>query len=486
MSTQNTLNYLALILFLPIFVLSCTEEEIIPTDKINPNRIVEPTTNIESAADLIHPKWSNRIIVHPSGDMTGITDAAAIEDALNLVGPHGVVQLDAGDFFLNRPVSAPEGFSGMLRGKGKEATAIFGVGSEAEPFPLTTILDGLPLTEQDRAVLFHFPSPGGRLVVERLAVSLKSGFFTETIETGFFGPNDLFAFFVVDIGDEEVNTTFRDLLLQGIEANDNGPFLSFLQFQPGQGIVVSGSSENFPEPVSGGRHSVSKSMFDQLGLQAINLQLFDRANIQIRNNTLTDIKQVITRLVTGSVIDISRNNIENESLGGIVVTQEGFPVGEDKNLVFIKNNRVKTDGFMSIEIGAAPNFKSLIANNHITVGPDPNDILGNLTGIGLFPGQEKALLINNTIRGTSESAIAFFGVSKSLAVSNDVSGHNSTEANYLLDPDTFKNLIINRGNSTFIDDGIDNRVINLPVGFEANPTLDIQKMMKEHMSTYSF
>jgi hypothetical protein len=203
--------------------------------------------------------------------------------------------------------------------------------------------------------------------------------------------------------------------------------------------------------------------------------------LEIRNNKLTEVKQIITRLLNGSQVVIENNHISSFAFGTIVVTQEFQEAGEDKNQVFIRRNNIHTDGFMGIEIGAAPNFQVFISHNIIEMGADPTGFLPSLTGIGLFPGQDKALVHGNTIRGTSEFAIALQGVSNSLLLGNNVTSHTSTaEASYLLDADTFHNLVINKGEASFIDDGTDNRLIFLQDFGRLPLDAEITKALKEH------
>lgn len=437
---------------------SCSEEELTP--------LGSEIENPESGIFHHH----NVITVYPSGDISGFTDAENIENALSSTYPEGAVQLAQGEFYTNRPVVV-EGFNGGLRGSGKSKTTVIGVGTDTDPFPLTTIRDVFQDSFQDQPVLFYFPNPVEKVKVSDFTVTLSDGFFTEDTGGGFLGPNDMYGFFFVDIGPGNVNTSFSNLRLQGIPVNPGGPFENVIQSQPAQGIVVTGNNENFPFPISGGMHAVAKCHFDQLGLQSIVLQLLDHARLNVRRNVLTNVKQVITRYLNGSLVKIEDNNIDSFSFGAIVVTQEFEEAGPDQNLVFIRRNTINTNGFMGIEIGTAPNFKVIISYNKITVGPDPTGFFNNLTGIGLFPGQEKAVVIHNKVSGESEYAIALFGgsqndaqpgVSHSLVVGNNVTGHSPFAASYFLDFGTTQNLVINKGEASFIDDGIDNRVIMLP------------------------
>ena len=77
---------------------------------------------------LAVPAWGNNVIrVAPSGDVTGVTDANNIEDALRAVGWRGRVELTDGDdatvdqYYTNRVVVV-EGFSGIITGENRDST----------------------------------------------------------------------------------------------------------------------------------------------------------------------------------------------------------------------------------------------------------------------------------------------------------------------------------------------------------------------------
>lgn len=74
------------------------------------------------------------IILLPSGDATGVTDANSIETALNTLNPGETILLGVGTFYINRTIVASEGFNGTLRGVAMDDTEIIGVGSNASPF----------------------------------------------------------------------------------------------------------------------------------------------------------------------------------------------------------------------------------------------------------------------------------------------------------------------------------------------------------------
>jgi hypothetical protein len=72
---------------------------------------------LASSASASKPDSS--VVVKPSGDELGITDAANIEAALRQADGGGVVKLKRGDYYVSRAIDVP-GFDGALVGKGKE------------------------------------------------------------------------------------------------------------------------------------------------------------------------------------------------------------------------------------------------------------------------------------------------------------------------------------------------------------------------------
>lgn len=64
-----------------------------------------------------------KIIIRPSGDLTGATDRSAIQQALEDCSRGGVVELKKGHYYIDGPVVA-EGFKGTLRGAGMNRTIV--------------------------------------------------------------------------------------------------------------------------------------------------------------------------------------------------------------------------------------------------------------------------------------------------------------------------------------------------------------------------
>jgi len=142
--------------------------------------VLRTTMAFSSAGDQI-------IELEPSGDMTGVTDANNLEVALEAVkASGGTVELEDGSYYVSRPIVV-EGFNGILKGDSMKKSIIIAVrGPDNEGFGLTTNNPpGWPLP-----MLFSFPFPTGKLVVEDLTLQAKE---YKRKDGTIYGPADLYA-----------------------------------------------------------------------------------------------------------------------------------------------------------------------------------------------------------------------------------------------------------------------------------------------------
>jgi len=400
-------------------------------------------------------KTSNKvkadIIVFPSGDLSGVTDASNIESALNNISPNGIVLLTEGTFYVNKTIVAS--FNGTLTGVSTADTEIIAVGSQATPFLnglINNIPGGFPFPVYNSALLF-IDSPNNSVTVSNLSASVPDGFVAES---NFFGNNDLFSFITVSVVGIS-DTHFDNLKLTGNNVVQlNNPVF---KFQPSYGITVLGDSSEFPIMTSGGNHTVTNTEISKIGIQATVHELMRNATIEIANNTLFDVKQIITRFLDGCEVAVDNNNIDAESFGSIVITQEGVPIGGSTNTVKISRNKVYTSGFSSVEIGIAngtANFDLLIEKNKLTnEGADPIGFFNNVAGILIDAGNDGALVQDNTIRGTSNFGIIQLS-NDGLFIENNLQGLTPEVSDYILVGNN--NTVTDNGNSTLIDFGIGN------------------------------
>jgi hypothetical protein len=402
------------------------------------------------------------ITIAPSGDLSGVSDADNIQIALDNLATGGTILLESGSFYINRTIVAPSGFSGTLRGSGKDDTEIIGVGDDLVPFLNDQIYTaGNPLSFEGSS-FFFFPDLAGSVTVSNLSASLPDGFATEDND---FGDNNLTAFITVNLSGDGADTHFENLKLTGT-SEDPDVLEPWYFSQPLWGIQVLGDRDpgDFPIPsYEGGVHTITSSEISKVGIQATVHETLKNASIEISGNSYSEIKQTLYRWLDGCNVSITKNSMETISWGAIVLTQEGFPIPGAPNTVIISRNNVSTSGYMPIEIGPIPdggaNFMLLIEKNKLTNnGPDPLGWFDNFAGIGIFNGNDEAVVRNNIIRGE-----AFFGILQEsnggTFVGNNLQGINALDAGYGLFGDS--NTVVGKGNSTVIDGGVDNIITGL-------------------------
>ena len=456
---MNLLEYLKpglIFIFLTVLMGSCSKEE----------STYLPDPELDTEVEL------RSINITPSGDVAGVTDANAIEQALNDANPGEEVKLEKGIFYINRPIVAPVGFKGKLKGKkpGDDGTRIIAVGSQAAPFGLTTVSNfefaSDPSQEVGLTTMFYFPEPSESLTVSDMELVVDDEFFSEFWTSPPSGPTNALAFMIyVAMGDSEANTTFKNLKLQGTDITPGYVRAEFLPFQPVFGITVSGDSETLPVPQSGGDHKVEKCDFDKMGLRPIEYRLFKDAKIEIKENTITNVKQVLVKWLNGTDVKIENNFISHTLLGGLVVSQEGESVGTDPCKIEIKNNSVETGidpifpfsfgAEVGIEIGSATNFDVTIKNNDIQLVPLNNSYPRAGISIG---GVDGAKVENNDITGQSIEGIILFGASNCELKGNDLANLTASSAGYTLDDNTNNCTVEIPDNASVLDNGMDNTI----------------------------
>jgi hypothetical protein len=405
--------------------------------------------------------------ISPTGDLSGIADYQAIQDAFNYAGPGDKIDLKNGVFYINHTITIPEGFGGIFKGEGKNKTVIIGVGTSEAPFQNGTIPrpNYPPLTDNvSGSAFFYFYHPSTELKVMDLTVRIPENFVSAPNDMLWGNPGvstDLSAFFIVDLGSEDCNTSFKNINLEGTENNYVDVF-PWLAHQPYFGIEVLGNPEPFPALISEGTHKVSNCNFSKIGVQATVHQAFKGASIDILNNTFEDIKQVIVRLLDGVDVTIKNNKMNTFSFGAVVVSQEGLEIPGNKSDVLIANNKIYTDGYAAIEIGFTnfpmnkADFNLIIKNNNIRKGDSPIPGLPNYSAITISNGEEGALIKKNIISGYSQYGIAVNNVSNSLFDKNKFNGFTAEYDYHLYQSDY--NTICKSGPTTILDEGTGNQL----------------------------
>lgn len=450
-SKENFTRLCAIILVLNFF--SCSEYGLEPANGSLQSGALQ--NGSLQGGDILNGVFT----IAPSGDVSGVSDANNIQFALDNIIPGGTILLKKGAFYTNRTIVAPGGFAGILKGSGKDNTKIYCVGDNIVPFLNSQIYNtGNPYSLRGSSIFF-FRDLTGSISVSDFSVSLPDGFATEYSD---FGDNNLTAFITVNLAGDGASTRFDNLRLTGTNADPQGA--SWYISQPAWGIQVLGdrNPDDFPIPsYSGGRHSITNTDISKVGIQATVHEILKNATIEISGNSYSEVKQTIFRYLDGCNISITKNRMKTFTLGAIVVTQEFFPMPGAINSVVISGNTVSNAGYMPLEIGTTlPNgagFKLLIESNTLTsAGPDPIGWFPNLTGIGIFSGNDGAVVRNNIIRGQT-----FLGILQQsnggTFVGNNLVGSNAFDASYALFGNN--NTIVNMGTATVFNGGEGN-IIN--------------------------
>ena len=413
------LSFLTILSVVLVFS-SCEDTTVAPQPEVA--GIEDSSFEFKSAPD---------ITLNPSGDLTGVTDADALETALNALPVGGNLRLNKGDYFINREIVVSN-FDGTIYGQGMSKTTINGVGDNATPFI------------SNYFILFDLPS--GSISIEKISFELPDGFETQS--------TFLQSFVKINLTSTGSDTKFDKVRMSGTEAPPGSP--SILGFHPFNAIHVMGD----PAITSGGNHVLTNSEISRTSFQATIHENFKDATVEISGNTYFDVKQTLVRILDGCDVLIANNTKETISFGAIVVTQEGQDIPGNLSNVVIRNNDINTSGYTAIEIGVGggldkPDFNLLIEKNTIFKADDPIMIFDNLAGIFINNGEQNAVVRKNTISGQSEYGIWASTVDNSSFIKNRFDGLTSNVADYYLD-DSDNNIICKKGPTTILDEGIGN------------------------------
>jgi hypothetical protein len=393
------------------------------------------------------------LVVTPSGDASGITDANAFQAALAALPSGGILLLESGTFYINRTIVAPDSFNGTMLGQGVNETQIIGVGNQNSPFIIVP-----SLFADTGSTFFLFVNPDGIVKMSDLWFNLPQDLYTNTIGQ----PRGLLTSFItVAINSNQCDTRFDNLRLTGFLRPDP-PGLRVDESTPVTGIIIGGSQSTFPFPLSGGSHQITKSEISKIGFFPTIFSTFKNAEILLAGNTITETRQLQFQLLDGCDIIVKNNDINARDLGTLNFTQEGVPVPGNSNTVEIKNNTIITKGFANIEAGFATSgadFKLTIKNNHLSnLGTNPT-VLGlrfpSSAVILINPGNEEIEVKDNALLGQSEYGI-FQGSNLGTIKNNNLSNFVANQFDYILLGDN-NELKVESGSS--VDDQGSNNII---------------------------
>jgi hypothetical protein len=379
-----------------------------------------------------------RIVVYPSGDTTGVTDADSIEWALQNVAPGGKVQLKKGHYFVSRSIMV-EGFSGTFIGKGMDKTIIEAVRkSDTEGFALGTH----PITQNKRSKLLWFYNPTGYLRLKDLSFQVLDPQPSEPYQA-YWAEGDISAltsFFHAMGGDCEI--VVKNIRMTGAESEADGNFHGMniawpCQRHSGGGVGV---------PVTGDL-TIKACVFEKIGGVVIDLMH-----------------------LSGCTVTVSR--VETYDTQGVYLEQGGGMGLEPSTFIFTHNNFRMFPGhnFAGIEIWNPSGHPDEGVQHEIVISHNTfHSPSCKEPYAAIFAKRVSgAVVANNIITGAGESAINVepWGADEYgdwILYNNDVSGFDAELAAINLGPATRDCIVVGGiGYSEYVfDQGTDNVILEL-------------------------
>lgn len=340
-------------------------------------------THTEQQVEIANLKSLEIIYVVPSGDLTGVSDANNIEEALNLVKTDGgTVFLTDGDYYTSRNIVV-EGFSGTLKGAGTEKTIINagrksladGDGFETA---FSTFWSGAGYTTEFATVL-QLDNAVGDVTITDLAIMAKDDEPTD-LQPDENGIDATYLTTFIEILGGEHNTTIKNIRLEGkeseAEGNKNGMNIGF-------GIHVMLGSPGAPEK---GNLTVKNVDIENIGGHAVLFMLFeDGSEINIDNVKAKNVgRGVHAGGVFNSSVNISNMDITIHPLGNLGIGVWGIPSG-----LQMMHNTIRASKFYGIVLWPGINNATVFDNKFIDIGNDFAGILVRGNGNSIYRNDYK-------------------------------------------------------------------------------------------------
>jgi len=367
------------------------------------------------------------IVVNPSGDPTGVTDADSIEWALLNVAPGGTIQFSEGHFYVCRPIFI-ENFNGALKGAGMDKTIIEAVRkSETEGFALGTH----PINLNERSWLLFFWNPSDHLSLEDLTFQVLDPQPSEPYQAG-WADGDITAltsFLHALGGDCEIEV--QDIRMTGAESEADGNY---------KGMNIAWPCQRFRGT---GDLTVEACVFEKIG-------------------------GVVVDLVSLSGCTVKVSRVETYDTQGIYLEQSKGEGLEPSTFIFTHNNIRMFPGhnFAGIEIWNPSGHPDegvqhdiLISNNKIH-SPSCKEPYA-----AIFAKRVSgAVVTNNKITGAGECAIYVepWGGHEYVdwrLIGNNVQNFDATLAPIFLGSATTNCLVVGGPGDNVIDNGSDNIIV---------------------------
>jgi len=315
---MKNLNFNSLALILVILTFSCS---------INNTEEVSSNTNYTYLNKSTSSKIpSDALLVEPSGDITGVTDANNIEDALNNAkSTGGTVYLSdqnngtVDQYYISRNIVI-DGFNGSLIGEGKNKTIInagrqsSSIGFAPAYSPIWTYL--APWEPLSPCVL-QLDNSTGNVTIKDLTILIKDDQPTDVQLDGYYVDGTYIWTFIEIIGGEH-NTTIENINLEGKESNAYGNVSGFnaawaIHVMP----WANPPSVEWPFQPTKGNLSIKNISIKNVAYDAILFMDFkDGSEININNINAHNVGYGLTvRRIMDSFINITDFDVYNHNAG---------------------------------------------------------------------------------------------------------------------------------------------------------------------------
>ena len=302
-----------------LFFLACIA---MLTTCTNSDDILEDNSQINS--DYMKYKVpTDAIVVAPSGDISGVTDANNIEDELStakLTG--GTVYLSDENkkttdyYYISRNIVV-DGFKGTLMGEGKNKTIInAGRKSASEGFEpaYSPIWTDLKPWEPLAPNVLQMGNCSGDVTIKNLSILVKDDQPTD-IQLDFYGDDGSYIWTIIELMEGEYNTRIENVRLEGKKSLANG---NIYGLNAGWGIIRRpGINGELDFVDAKGNLTIKNVEIKNVSQDAIRfIGFIDGSNINITDVSVENVGTGITAgYITDSFVDISNVSAENVGIG---------------------------------------------------------------------------------------------------------------------------------------------------------------------------
>ncbi len=419
---------------------------------------------------------SHVFVVAPSGDTTGFTDTANIQEAIDdvIAAGKGTVLLEEGDFYLCETLVGIN-FDGTFKGSGDGATVLHSI----ENFPAQDT--GNLGVGSPRMLMFYQDEDSTSTESHPYKIRLSD--FTMKVDQptevwlpeygGFRAMNtiDVVGKIVGEWSAETISyydVTAKNLEFLGDVGEIYGPFGMSIQ----NSLFIQGRfhPDNFANEKISGKFVIEGCHFENsLGSSVVPGQSVDSHIRIIRNKYVNTMIGPEVYDLRNSRLEVAFNDISISDTGwyGIYLANGLYDTSLEPSRAYIHHNHIEVpawvngiwiDDFVAVP-GEVDGVSVFAYQNDIVLGGDYAwGIVGN--------GVSDVRLVSNTISGSGEAGIltGIFGdtVSGWTLLLNDVADLEASEAAIWLGPGTSDCWVLTRGDSSTVwDQGTDNHIMLL-------------------------